>query len=521
MKIININRLLLLLVVGLLLPISSCEDFLEEDFRSGITTDNFFNNDAEAILAVNGVYRLLLRGNMYRTRGLDNYYQNGADETGPSRNVNGNIHNYNIAEGIADGAGTWSSLYEIVRNTSLFLSSIEDNENISTDIRDRSIGELLFQRSLAYYHLTNLWGDVPYFTTLLSVEELSVIGRTDRDLIRTEVKADLARAFELLPAQYSGADLARSSKWAAAALKAKMHLADQEWSEAKTECLKIINDSPHRLLDNFADVFDQSDPANQYNDEMIYSVDFTRDPIFGDGNTSRTDDYNPRLRDEPSNRNDRPGGAGTPARWQLLQDTLRSMDEDMTGFGWAVPLPELADQNTWEEGDLRYDVTIVKEYAGYVLRFPYFRKMWNLDQINSPRSNHPENYVLFRLADIYLMAAEAENELNGPDDAYQYVNAVRARAFEPDRPWSGLSQQAFREAMYDERKFELCAEGHRKMDLIRWGILLDVVQTVEHRSFNNPGANIRPYHVLLPIPLNETLINENLLTSDPTNNGYR
>ncbi|MEM6631383.1 MAG: RagB/SusD family nutrient uptake outer membrane protein [Bacteroidota bacterium] len=515
------NKYLIIFWMALILPTTGCDDFLEEDFRDGITTDKFFNNDAEAILAVNGIYRILLRGNMYRTRGLDNYYQSGADESGPSRNVNGNIHNYNIAEGVADGNGTWSSCYEIVRNTSLFLTNIDGNEQISESVRNRSVGELLFLRSLAYYHLTNLWGDVPYFRELLGPDELSSIGRTSRSTIRSEVKQDLARAIVLLPDQYTGADLARASKWAAVALKAKMHLADQEWADAQTECLRIINESSHRLLDNFADVFDQSDPADQYNDEMIYSVDFTKDPIFNDGFTSRTDDYNPRLRDEPSNRNERPGGEGTPPRWQLLRDALIAQGEDMTGFGWSVPLPELADSASWEEGDLRYEATIVKEYVGFQLSFPYFRKMWNLDQENSPRSNHPENYVVFRLADIYLMAAEAENELNGPEGAYEFVNAVRARAFEPDKPWSGMTQQGFREAMYDERKFELCAEGHRKMDLIRWGILLDVVQSIEHRPWNNPGANIQPYHILLPIPLNELTLNPNLLDSDPTNNGYR
>ena len=85
------------------------------------------------------------------------------------------------------------------------------------------------------------------------------------------------------------------------------------------------------------------------------------------------------------------------------------------------------------------------------------------------------------------MAAEAENEINGPGSAYGYVNTVRERAFEPDQPWSGLDQTGFRESIYDERKFELSAEGHRRMDLIRWGILLEVVRNTTHRSFNNPG----------------------------------
>jgi len=512
---------LCLLVVTALFPLVSCDDFLEEDFRDGITTESFFNNDAEARLAVNGVYRLLYRGDMYGIRGLDDYYVSGADVVGPSRNVNGLIHNYLIDEGVADGYSTWNSLYEMARNTALFISRIDGNENLSPAVRDQSLGELLFLRSLAYFHLTNLWGDVPYFRELPSAEELSTIIRTDREVIRQDMKDDLGRAISLLPGEYSGSDLGRASKWAAAALRAKFYLFDQQWAEALADCQSIINDSPHRLLDDYGDVFDQSDPADQYNAEHIYVVDFTKDPVFGDGNTWRTDDYNPRIRDEPADRNERPAGPNGPTRVELLSDALAARGEGMTGFGWAVPLPEMADSTNWDQGDLRYRASIVKEYLGFELSFPYYRKNWNLDQENSPRTNHPENYIVFRLADIYLMAAEAENELNGPEGAYPYVNAVRERAFEPDQPWSGMSQEQFRTALYTERKWELAAEGHRRMDLIRWGILLETVKSTEHRAWNNPGENIQPHHVLLPIPLEEIQLNPNLLETDPTNNGYR
>lgn len=144
-----------------------------------------------------------------------------------------------------------------------------------------------------------------------------------------------------------------------------------------------------------------------------------------------------------------------------------------------------------------------------------------MDQENSSQGNHPESYIVFRLADVYLMVAEAENELNGSGNAYPYVNRVREGAFGPDKPWSVMSQNQCREAMYDERKFELSEEGQRRMDLIRWGILLDKMKTVQHRPGNNPGASIRPYHVLLPTPQNQLELNPNLLESDPTNNGYR
>ncbi|MEI6866507.1 RagB/SusD family nutrient uptake outer membrane protein [Flavicella sp.] len=521
-----INKIIILLIG--LFTIVGCDEFLEEDLRDEITPENFFNNDAEAVLAVNGIYREFHANNLYGERGLDDYYVNGADVVGPSRNVNGNIHNYLIAEGVDDGNEVWVKLYDVVNGTTEFISRIDGNESLSEDTRNQTVGELLFLRALAYYHLTNLWGDVPYFREMLNPIEAGELGRFDKTEIRTDMKADLERAISLLPTSYASESASRATKWAATALKAKFHLFDKEWQLAKDECDVIINDSYHILLDDFTEVFDQSDPENSINDEHIFVIDFKSDSGI---TTSRTDDYNPRIRDEPTNREeDAYDESGNPvydnsgsqmARWEYFQSLMSEYDEDMTGYGWAIPLPEIALQENWQTGDLRYDATIVTEHLGMELNFPYYRKNWNLDQINSLRYNHHENYIVFRLADIYLMAAEAENELNGPGNAYQYVNKIRERAFEPDQPWSGMSQESFREALYDERKFELAAEGHRRMDLIRWGILEEVVKATVHRSWNNPAANIQPQHILLPIPQTQILLNANLLESDPTNNGYR
>lgn len=506
----KINKITAILILGLVL-LASCDSFLEEEPRGLLQTNNFYNNDREAVLASNGLYRVLQRGSLYRTRGLDNYYVNGADLVGPSRNVNGNIHNYLIDEGVSDGNGTWGALYEIVRNANDIIARVESNENLSEAIRNQVLGEAYFMRALAYFHLTNLWGDVPYFRELLPIQELSVLTRTPKSTITTDMKTDLELAFNLLPDSYGAAELGRATKYAAKTLQAKFYLFDQEWQLALNACNEIINNSPHRLLDNFADIFDQTDKENQIKDEHIFVVDFTTEGVFGDAGTQRTDDYTPRgSRDEPAN----------PAlRSQFLAD-LDALDEEMTGFAFAIPLPEFADRANWDADDLRYDATIVTEYIGYQLKFPYFRKFWNVTK-TSPRFDHHENYIVFRLADVYLMAAEAENELNGPANAYVYVNEVRKRAFNPDKPWFGMSQEQFRLAIRDERKFELAAEGHRKMDLIRWGILLDVVKNVQHRSFNNPAANIQEKHLLLPIPQQELLLNPNLLITDPTNNGYR
>lgn len=504
---INVMKKLLYRVTGifcLITLLNSCDDFLQEDPRDLLSPDNFFNSDAEAMTAVNGLYVGLTDNNLYRGRGLDDFYISGADVIGPSREFGGvePIQSYIITEANYGSArSTWQALYQIVQDANLILSNITENPSLSESGRNQAIGETLFLRSLAYYHLTNLWGDVPYYRDNLTLAEVQILGRTDVTEIRNDIVEDLLQAEALLLESHSGNNSGRATKAAASTLLTKIYLIMQNWQAARDKAVEIIDTSPHQLLDNYEDVFDR---ANPYNAEIIFQVDFVKDLLP----TTRTDSYTPRIRDEPKKSSDR--GALTAA--------LEARDEAFTGYGLAVPLPDFAEKFPLD--DLRRPTNVITEYLGFELKFPYMPKNWNPNQILSPRGNHGENYIVFRLADVYLMAAEAENELNGPANAYQYINKVRERAYEPDKPFSGLTQQQFREAIYDERKWELAGEGHRRLDLIRWGILLDVVKSTKYRVYD-PAAFIKPHHVLLPIPVEELELNPKLLESDPTNNGYR
>jgi len=510
MKNIKISKIILISLLSFLV---ACSDFLDEKSKSQLSSESFFNTDNEVTLAVNGLYMLLHTSSLYRDVGLDRFYLHGADEVGANRAEDGVVHNYTWDASSGFIYGTYRDLYELARNSALFLKSIEASENISSDVRNQAIGEVLFIRALTYYHLTNIWGDVPYFRELPTIDELANIIRSDKNEIRNDMKTDLSRAFDLLPDVYSQDNLGRATKWAAATLKAKIHMMDNEWEDMRDECVNVINGSGHALLDDYAEVFNQFDPLKQYNDEIIFAIDFTGvNAVSSLFKSTRVNHYNPRIvKDEPKDM----------TRLSEFKSALASRNENMRGYGKAIPLPELARVENWEDGDLRYDKAIATSYLGFELKFPYFRKMWNLDQINSPRSNSTDNYVEFRLADVYLMAAEAENELNGPGNAYQYVNEVRKRAFDPDKPWSGLSQDQFRLQLRDERKFELCGEGDRRMDLVRWGVLVETVKNTEYRSFNNPQDNIAERHVLYPLPEEEILLNPALLETDPTNNGFR
>jgi len=503
-----ITKYILILVIGTMLI--GCDSYLEEDPKSITSPDTFFNTIEEFELAIVGLYDTWGQDYLHGSIGLYRFTENGADIVGPNRNFGQveQIMSYSLSESTIDAVywnsgapRTWQGLYSIILNSNTILSKLELNDVISQANKDVIEAETLFHRAYAYYYLTNLWGDVPYYRKNLPISEIQVLPRTDKKTIRDEILVDLQKAQVSLPSSINSDNFGKVSKWVAATVMVKIYLIQNKWQQARDKSLEIINDSPHKLLDEYASVFRLN---NEYNEEIIWSIDFAKD-VHGN---NWVDHFTPRIRDEPKE----------STKKAELSAALTARNEGFTGYGLAIALPDFVKKFPLD--DLRRASNITTEYLGYELNFAYITKRWNLDQINSPRSNHADNKLIFRLADVYLMAAEAENELNGPTSAYQYINKVRERAFEPDQPLSGLSKDDFRLAMYDERKWELAAEGERRMDLIRWGILLDVVKKTEYRVYD-PAPNIKPHHVLLPIPTEEFILNPALLESDPTNNGYR
>ncbi len=505
----------------------SCEKFLEEEPRAIVAPETFFASENDARQAVNGTYAILKNNSIYGQVGLDHFYDNGADIIEPNRSANfvEPIGNYSLNEALADVSvqkmsvsDTWKDLYRVIFNANFIIDRVTGNEAILQEARTEIIAEVTFLRALSYWHITNLWGDAPYYTEVLTLEEISALPRTDEETVINGVLADLQFAQANLPDSYTDDQRGRASKWAAAIIEAKIYMKQQAWQAGLTKCMQIIDQSPHSLLPTYAEVFD---PLNEYNAEIIWSLDFARDiegifdpafpgAAFAGNNSWRPSMFNPRLRDEPKNSDER--GA--------LRDALTERGQAFNGTGLQVASKDFAEK--FPLNDLRRELNIVDNYLGFDLNFPYMAKFWNLDLETSPRFNHSDNRMVFRLGDVYLMAAECENEANGPGNAYQYIEPIRERAYETEAEWKleGLSQQGFREAIYDERKWELAGEAQRRYDLIRWGILLDVVTNLEYR-FWEPNLNIRPWHVKLPIPLQELEQNPALLESDPTNNGYR
>ena len=307
-----ILKSLMVMVMLLIIPTGCDKDFLDEDLRDGLSPKVFFNNLNEAQMAVNGVYAGLTQNNLYRNRNYRGAIQFGTDIICPQRKVVQTPYNYLMTEGLGDLNAAWREMYLIIRNANSAITNINKAEALSVDEKNQLIGELYVLRALIYYDLTRFWGDVPFFTDDLSTEELSVLPRTPIETVRTQMKSDLAQAKTFLPSSYTGGDLGRMTKWAAAALKAKFHLFDKEWSETLAESLEIINNSPHKLMDNFADViaYDKTTLDNEVNDEHILWVDFAgasgiETNMLGSQTNLWIEEFNPRLKDNPKNKADK------------------------------------------------------------------------------------------------------------------------------------------------------------------------------------------------------------------------
>ena len=151
-----------------------------------------------------------------------------------------------------------------------------------------------------------------------------------------------------------------------------------------------------------------------------------------------------------------------------------------------------------------------------------FRREW--ETLKPRHKNYTqENYPIIRYADVLLMLAEAENEVNqSPTSlAYEAINLVRERA--GLEPLSGLSYAEFQQEVRDERGRELCFESLRKYDLVRWGIYTDAIQALGEVTYDSrwpSGSNYstarafaertQKKHEFLPIPLKELAINTEL-----------
>lgn len=483
----------------------SCEDILDEEPLGLLSPEAFYNSEDDAIAAIAGVYSHLFEDDGFQVE-MDVYFTLGHDLITPTRNLGAGqqFFAYGWDESTPRVRDIWINMFQAVNDANLVIERVNASE-IEESTKNDLIAEATFLRGFIYYYLTAMYGDVPYLTQASTGSETFnenvTAARISANEIRAAIVADIQAVEENLPNKLRKDLPQRATQWAAKTLKLKCQLWLEDYQAASSTAQDIISNSGHVLLPDYGDIWEED---NEFNNEIIFALDF----VTGDGllSTNRHSRFEPRAQDDGLSAAERPAPFGK-------------------GFGFYTVYQSFAD--TYADNDLRrasniYDV--IPGETSIPLRYNYIPKLWRVDE---PRADSGLNYNFYRLADTYLNLAEAENEANGDTQiAYDAINAVRTRAGLD--PLSGLGTNGLREAIRQERAWELVGEGnHRKLDLLRWNILEESLNERLAVESSNPEAdenlisniqttveNFSSNETILPIPQSEIVLNPNL-TQNP------
>ncbi|HEY5916794.1 MAG TPA: RagB/SusD family nutrient uptake outer membrane protein [Chryseolinea sp.] len=461
----------------------SCVD-LDEDPESFLTADQFYQTEDQALAAVNAVYnginntthtlynRLMQIGTEMAT---DDYQAGPRARNAHVRAISGLTHdasNDRMQE-------LWRQSYDVINRANIAVDKIQDNENVSEPLRSRLVNEAKFIRALMYFNLVRWFGGVPIIlheTTTLSKESLYVTKATE-DEVYVQIIQDLTDA-EALPANYDGANVGRVTSGAAKSLLAKVYLTHEEWEKAALKSKEVIDSQSYGLFDNFADVFNV---ATKNGKEHIFSAQFKG--YFN---------WNGNMLAGTSAPNEVPGINGD------YGDALNSKSGLFASFS-----------DSDERKAATFVTQIISPTNGNLYTFePHLHKYYDETTPASPGQSS-KNIAIIRYAEVLLIYAEALGQSVGPTaEAYWAVDEVRVRAgLEKLADTSpGLSQDDFREAVYEERRKELVFEYQRWFDLARRGP--DYYVTRLTASGKTAAA---PRHVHFPTPQRELDLNPNLV----------
>jgi hypothetical protein len=333
------------------------------------------------------------------------------------------------------------------------LLALENASQLSPQVKKQLLGETYFLRALFYFHLLNIFGDVPLVLTK-DYRVNSIMPRTPVSEIFDHIEQDIQISVDLLPATYIGTDKLRPNKYTALALQARVYLYQAKWTEAEIAATTVISSGQYSLPTNLANVFLPASSETLWQLLPVVSTMST-----GEGNTFI------------------PSSATTRPSYTLIPSLL----------------------SAFESGDLRKTNWIkTVTVSGTTYNYPFKYKVRTATTVS-------ENNNVFRLAELYLIRAEARTHLDKTTLALADLNIIRTRAGIP--PLSNLTKQQLLSSIEKERQLEFFAErGHRWFDLKRTGRIDQVLGAV--KTSWNPSA------ALFPIPLSEIELNT-FLTQNP------
>lgn len=471
----------------------SCSDFLDEAPFSSINSANFYNTKDDASAGLNAVYagfRSYYGGDVFQHGDVSANLASSGEGTGGINELDINPTQFQ---------GTWGSLYATINYANTLIeniSTIEMDENLKT----RYTSEARALRAMTYFILVQSFGDVPLIISPTTDEENNYLPRTDKEQVYDFIIGEMTESMVHLPTEYSSSDVGRVTKGAVQSLLARIYLFRNDFPAARDMALTVMNSEIYGLEDNLKDLYDVDKENGK---EHIFSIQYTAGTRVRSTLTQIYASRNPVIIT---------GGIGQQAGAAIaaerdFYDSFPDHYRKKVILLDSIPdpfWPQIIPENGSGTGKLQVGPSCMKFYDP------------NLEAISDGDANWP----VIRYAEVVLIFAEAENEVNGPTvEAYNAINSIRKRARDSngdgiDDPndllelpnLQDLSKDGFRTAVWRERELELCFEGHQRWDLLRQD------RFIEAMTAN--GKNVEEKHKLFPIPMLEIAANPNL-TQNP------
>lgn len=474
-------------LIFITLIVTGCKkDYLSFDYTDGgVREEEIWNSDRLARGFLNNAYLGILR----RYDLTDGALLAAACDEAVNSNQGSTINIFNN--------GTWgplrtlddqyANMYNYIRRTNLFLEkSLTSKINPATDIPSLR-GEAFFLRAYYHFELFKRYGAIIIANRSFGPTEQLDLPKNTLEEVVTQIVSDCdSAAANLLPSISDQAigDKGRASQTAAMAIKARtllyaasplnnMTSDPAKWQKAADAAKAIINLNKHSLLPaaQFSNIWNYTSQA--YNAEVLFAsqadnvnaIESANAPISYDGARGRTNPTQEMVDAFEIKTTGKP--ISDPTSGYNKNDPYTNRDTRLGLFimynGSIFKSPKVVETFVGGKDNMITNINTTK--TGYYMRkFLYDAANW---AVNSA-SNLRRPWVHFRYAEVLLNYTEALNEAQGPvADVYTYVNQVRTRAGMPALP-AGLTKDAMRLRIQNERRVELCFEEHRFFDVRRW-----------------------------------------------------
>ena len=527
----NINKALLTLAC-IAFILSSCKKKLEEYNPSGLTGETLYTQATGFETLVNAAYSYTRywygkeEGYSLSEMGTD-IFTNGTGDVFPQLSTYNNLQGNNTAALTLE----WNSLYAAINVCNTGIKKVGEVGDYTAQQKTQREAELRFLRAFYYWHIVETWGGV-HFTTEPTEGVVTTANKTPVDKFYTQIFEDLQFAVANLPAtttQYGKATIP-----VAKAFLARMYLTRGKNAEAISLANDVIKNYGFTLAAKYSDLWNM---ANLKNKEVVWAVDYSPNLSFNDIATTSFPSGHSR------------GSNNGHLMFLMVYDQVNTailIRDINNGRPFNRYMPTLSLLNMFDEtNDARYDASFQtvwfankaatgfaigdtaayaakttipaavmnsKKYTTYDLSKVYgangvpiqrrfyvsLKKFKDSTRTSIAEAQSARDAFVIRLAEMYLIAAEAELNIGKSDSAAYYLNIIRTRAALPGRTanMQVTPAQVTLDFILDERAREFAGEQLRWFDLKRTGKLVDRVKAL------NPDAvpYIKATHVVRPIP---------------------